>query len=118
MTTERVMLDPQEEIVASKHIADPGAALDQLLERATDPALRARIEEVQARPVEEQEEWLLTRARPVAPTHRMEPVSGCIIVVIWVTVAVVVGYIVVNGVREAIIEQRQEEREIEECIDE
>lgn len=118
MTTERVMLDPQEEIVVRTRVADPGAALDQLLERATDARLRARIEGVKALPIEEQEQWLLAGARPVDRTHRMEPASGCIIVVIAVTITVVVGYIVVNGIREALTEQREVEREVEQCIDE
>lgn len=117
MTTERTMLSPHEEIVLHKRVSDPEAAFDRLLAQAADSQLRARIQAVKALPEDEQQAFLLSGARPLDRVHRMVPATGCAVVVVVVTVTVIIGWIIVDGIREALTEEREVEQEIEQCIE-
>jgi uncharacterized membrane protein YgcG len=114
--TDRFILERPVEVVVAQEVENPDAAIEKLVKHlAQDPVRRAQLEAIQALSKEQKSAWLLgleTRDPAAAGTKEAGP---CVLVVVLVTVAVIVGWHVVNGVREALTRQEQQRREILKC---
>jgi hypothetical protein len=115
---ERTMFKTPVEYMISQDIKNPDIYLDKLIrDYSDDPTMQEKLETIKSLEHNEKVAWLLGLATKEQDEERakMEPVTGCIIVVITIVVAVVVGYIVVEGIRQAIIEYQERQKEVEKC---
>lgn len=115
---ERTMFKTPVEYMVSQDIKNPDIYLDKLIRDYTDdPTMQEKLETIKSLKHNEKVAWLLgLDTKELDEEHaKMEPVTGCIIVVITIVVAVVVGYIVVEGIKQAIIEYQERQKEVEKC---
>lgn len=109
---QTIGLRKPERIVISQSVKNPDIYLNKLaLAFPVGSETRRRIDAVRQLSSEEKSAWLLglPRGRSVKPGERLEPASGCVMVVFWVTVAVVV-YLGGKAVTQYHKEKHQEER--------
>jgi len=112
------VFDAPEEYAVSQDVKNPDTYLNKLI--ADFPAnsqTRKKIETIKLLSHNDKVAWLLglkTHEEGAVDT-KMEPASGCVIVIITVVVAVVVGYVVVNGVQKPVIEHQERQKKVKQC---
>lgn len=115
---DQFFFDVQEEYVVSQDISNPDSCLEKLLaDFSEDSVICDKLEIIKSLSHAEKVAWLLDLetkdSRDIV--SKMQVASGCVIVVISVTVAVIVGYEIINGVKKALTEKKQTEKEVLKC---
>ena len=123
MSEEKGNFSRNRKVIVSEEIKDPDKYLEQLIEKLQDfPEEIEILEAVQSGTHEEKVKYLLNlrtdkKPEPGSVDIKMEPATGCIIVIIVTIVTVIIGWEIINGVKRAIKEQQEVEEECEQCPD-
>ena len=113
--SEKVMFSAPQEIPLSEEIDNPDQYIDQFIEGFKDnPEAKMRLEVLKGLDHEEKVRWLLS----LDDEPKRDPglITVCTLVMVYVCVMVVVGYIVANGVSTPVKEKRCEEKEVKKCV--
>jgi len=113
---KRVTLTNPEEIVISEDIRDPDMYIDLLTSTfAKDAESAARFEAIKALDHHAKVRWLLSQANKSDARVTREWI--CTTILVTTVVVVVIGYEIYQGIKKAITEKQEIQKEVEKCFE-